>query len=360
MFKIFKTIRRYLQGRRDRLYFKSRWNLIFDLSLALIIIILLGTLITLYLYRPEVSNFLKTTPPLKHDLDLNNPPVDLTFFHNQTLKSLNDKLLFKLDLKNNSQIEIKDLKISLVLLDKNFSLSKIEFDSANELSQARAVIKGQHVIIESLAAQETIDLNLDLLFKAKSETSKLINWQAQIEYSVQGQLIKETSPLADVYLASNLKASAVAYYNSPQGDQLGSGPLPPLVSLPTNYWIFFDVVGNGNFNNMVFSAKLAPGVALSGNKSLLAGSFNYNPSLRQVVWTVPKIDAFGDNYRLGFEVQFIPTENQLDSIPNLITDIKYYAYDALIKDESYYNLDNVTTNLDADRLNKGQGKVAQP
>ncbi len=82
--------------------------------------------------------------------------------------------------------------------------------------------------------------------------------------------------------------------------------------------------------------------------------------MRQVVWTVEEISAQGDSYRVGFEVQFIPSENQVGQTPNLLTDIICYGRDILINDETYYNLPNITANLDNDRLNKGQGEVALP
>lgn len=356
MINIFKNIGRYWQRRRDRLYFKSRWNLIFDISLGVIIILLLAALITISLYKPNLGDIFKPVVEEKYNLDINNPPLDFDFSEPKPLKSLDELVLLNISFRNNSPVEIKDLKISLLPVDKNFYIDNIK--AAQSTSSVE--ISGQEIIAGDLMARGRQDVSLEVLWKARSGADKTIKWQAQAEYFVQGQFVKEVFELKDIKIASQLQGKAVAYYHSPQGDQLGSGPLPPLVSLPTNYWVFFNVKSDGAFRNLVFSAKLAPGVELTDNRSLLAGDFSYNPSLRQIIWTVPEIQAGTDSYRLGFEVQFIPTENQLGKTPVLLSDLKYYAHDPILAEESYYNLNNITTNLDDDRLNRGQGEVALP
>ena len=357
MIKIFKNIGRYFQRRRDRLYFKSRWNLIFDISLGAIVILLLAALIILNLYKPDLGDIFK--PVAQYNLDINNPPLDFDFSESAPLKNINEPVLLNINFRNNSPVEIKDLKISLLPTDKNFYIDKMDI-LPQEGQAALVEISGQQILAGNLLARAKQPVRSIVFWKARPGAGKLIKWQAQVEYLVQGQVIIEVLDLQDIKIASQMQGAAAVYYHSPQGDQLGSGPLPPLISLPTNYWVFFNVQSDGIFRNLVFSAKLAPGVELTDNRSLLAGNFTYNRSLRQIVWTIPEIQAGADSYRLGFEIQFIPTENQLGKNPLLLTDLKYYAHDPVLGEESYYSLNSLTTNLDDDRLNRGQGEVAQP
>lgn len=363
MIKIFKNLGRYWQRRRDRLYFKSRWNLIFDISLGVIIILLLVALFIFNSYKPDLGDIFKPTTPVveeKYNLDINNPPLDFDFSASKPLKNIQEKTSLIVELRNSSPVEVRDIKVNLLTSDKNFYIDSIESTGVSDQAGPLVKISGQQMVIDSILPNERQEIGLVISWKAKSGAGKIIKWQSQTEYFVKGQVVKEVFDLNDIQIASELQAEAAVYYHSPQGDQLGSGPLPPLVSLPTNYWAFFNVTGDGVFRNLVFSAKLAPGVELTDNRSLLSGNFSYNPSLRQIIWTVPEVQANNDSYRIGLEIQLIPTENQLGKTPVLLSDLKYYATDPILGEESYYNLDNLTTNLDKDRLNRGQGEVALP
>ena len=77
-------------------------------------------------------------------------------------------------------------------------------------------------------------------------------------------------PIIDKKIVLNVRSAG--YYYSPQGDQLGIGPLPPMVDIQTNYWIFWQI---GNFNsdleNFTLTAQLPENIVWTGKKSLLAG-----------------------------------------------------------------------------------------
>ncbi len=353
---MFKFIGRHWQSRRERFYKKNRWHLILDFSLATIIILLVASLISLKAYQPNANWFWSGTTPTKSAIDLNNPPLIFNVSVASSSVRLTQAVELKVNLKNDSDFLIQNIKTDLVLATKNFSLNKIEASVPN----SDIKISNRQIDFGSLGASAAKTITLKVYFNTYDEAERVINWQVQNSYSVEGQTIKEALNLPDLKLASELIAKAVAYYNSPQGDQLGSGPLPPLVGLPTNYWVFFDVKSNGDFKNLVFSAKLPLGVELTGERSLLSGDFKYNASSRQIIWTVPELKNQSDSYRVGFEIQLIPDSSQLGKNIPLITNISYYAQDTLVNEESAAELYDLSTNLDFDRLNKGQGKVKQP
>lgn len=356
---MFKFINHYWQKRRERFYLKNRWHLILEFSLGLIIILLVVAVISLHLYRPNLSwslNPITAEPIKKIELDLNNPPLIFNFSSASSSLRLADGLELKINLKNTSRLSIQNIKIDLIIIDKNFTLSKIEnFQKLSGLS-----MNNNQITLASLMADEEREVAVKVYFKARSIDERIIKWQAQNEYLVQAQVIRETLSLPDIKLASELNARALAYYNSPQGDQLGSGPLPPVVGLPTNYWLFFEVKSMGNFKNLVFSAKLPKGVELTERRSLLSGDFKYNSSSRQLIWKVSELKNQNDDYRLGFEIQLMPDLSQLGKVVNLLSSLKYYASDTLTNEEVSAELPNLTTNLDFDRLNKGQGEIQQP
>jgi len=351
-----KFINHHWQLRRERFYLKNRWHLILDFSLGIIIIILVAVVISLNFYHPSLIRPFVSTAPTKSEIDLNNPPLVVNFTVASSSISLANGAVLKVDLKNIGNSAIQNIKIDLLSTKHNFTINKIE--ASNEAENIKII--NRQIDLGPLGINENREVMFKVYFKAKDEAERRIEWQAQSAYLVQDQLIKEAINLPNLNLASELKAEAVVYYHSPQGDQLGSGPLPPLVGLPTNYWVFFEIKSNGDFKDLVFSAKLPKGVELTGSRSLLSGDFKYNAASRQIIWKVAELKNQSDSYRVGFEIQFIPNLNQVDKAVPLITNLNYYARDVVINEEISAGLPNLSTDLDFDRLNKGQGIVGRP
>jgi len=353
---MFKLIGHHWQTRRERFYKKNRWHLVLDFSLAITIILLAAILITLKLYNPKINRLFTNNFPEKTEINLNNPPLVYSYSLASSSLNIEDGVVLNINLKNSSDLSLEDIKSSLVIIDNNFSITKIE----NQGQGSDINISNQDVSFGSLAPKEEKNLTFKVTFGNKINNERVIKWQARNEYSVQNQTIKSTTSLPDVMLAAELNAHAVVYYNSPQGDQLGSGPLPPVIGLPTNYWIFFDVKSDSDFKTLVFSAKLPKGVELTDRRSLLAGDLKYNSATRQIVWMVPELKNQSDSYRVGFEVSFTPVVDQLGKTPIILNNIKYYALDSLLNTNVGSSLPNLSTNLDDDLINKGQGKISQP
>lgn len=353
---MFKFIGHHWQRRRERFYLKNRWHLILDFSLGLVTVILAATLVGLHYYQPVIDTQIQGNPLLQPEYDVNNPPLNISLNIATSSVRLADGVTLKINLKNSGQQEVKNVRINLLTTNRNFAIEKIK-EVANQENRILAATSNREIIVSSVPGNKEIDINFQVSFADKTKIERVIKWQAQTQYEIEGQVIKELINLTDIILAAELSAEAVAYYNSPQGDQLGSGPIPPVIGIPTNYWIFFEVKSSGDFNNLVFSGKLPKGVELTERRSVLAGDFKYNASSRKVIWTVPELKNQSDSYRVGFEVQFIPTASQQGNIANLMTELQYYAHDILIKDENTGILSDLDTNLISDRINKGQGRV---
>lgn len=348
---MFKFIHRYLRGRWERYYLKSHWHLVLDLSLLLIIIILAGTVAGLYFYRPNFP-VTKYTPPV---VDLDNPPLELNYSLASSSLRIKEAALLKIDFKNNGTAAIDNIQINLTTVDSNFVVSRLE-----TASQSTLKINGREVVLTRIEAGESGEAVLKIYFNQKNSQARAINWQAQSQYIFAAQLLKATINLPSLIIPAELEVKGVAYYTSPQGDQLGIGPLPPIATVPTNYWVFWEASSAHDFKNLVFSARLPKGVELYGGRSLLAGEFNYSTSSRQVIWKIPNLKGGDSSYRLGFEIQLMPTLEQVGQVLPLLTGGRYYSQDALTGAESSGSLNQLSTNLEGDHFNAGQGEVVKP
>ncbi|MFA7088192.1 MAG: hypothetical protein WC146_02525 [Patescibacteria group bacterium] len=344
-----KTIHRYFRSRIERYYLKNRWHFVLDLSLLLIVIILTASVISLYSYRPDISWLGGFSGPV---LDLNNPPLELKFDLSGDSLDAREGANLKINFKNNGADAIKNIKVNFAAIDEEFSIRKLELTN----DEVSFKINGKELVLDSIPAGEETDVELKIYFSTVVG-KRLISWQAQSEYIFSGKLLKKTFVLPQIILKAELSVKSAAYYTSPQGDQLGVGPLPPIVGIPTTYWMFWSVKGDDDFKNLVLSARLPNGVELADGRSLLSGEFNYNDSSRQIIWKVPEIKGGEDNNRLGFEIRLIPTTDQVGMVLPLLNSPRYYAEDSFTNEEKTGSFSAPNTNLADDSFNSGEGKV---
>ncbi|MFA5023838.1 MAG: hypothetical protein WC523_02675 [Patescibacteria group bacterium] len=350
---MFKIINIYFRSRWERFYLKNRWHLILDLSLITILIILGISAVSLYYYRPTLNWSWSETANLS--IDFNNPPLKLELQVATSSLQMAEGIILKINYQNDSPTIINQAVIKLMTSDQNYLIGRLEKIGINPEIE----IKDQEIIFSALKGGISGEALVRVYFTANNPLERQISWRAKSAYSLGGQLFTETWDLPVLKIFSELSVKVAAYYTSPQGDQLGVGPLPPVLGLPTNYWIFVEAKNQGDFKDFVFSARLPKGVELMSNRSLLAGDFKYATSSRQVIWKIGEIKNQETNYRLSFEIQLTPTKEQLGLTPNLLITPLYYAQDLITDTELSGELNNLTTNLDSDRFNKGQGRVSE-
>jgi hypothetical protein len=349
---MFKFIHHYFRGRWERYYIKSHWHLVLDLSMLIIILMLAACIIGFYIYRPSFIFQASYTHPA---FDLNNPSLTLNFSVASSTAEINEGSLLKINYKNNGTAPISNLILDLTTINTDFSIDKLVIKKDKSL----ATVSGQSLILPKIAAGSDGEVDLQVYFNVKNPAARTINWQAQSEYTFSGQPIKMTSALPVINLAAVLNAKDEAYYTSLQGDQLGIGPLPPVVGIPTDYWIFWSASSDNNFHNVIFNARLPKGVELAPGRTLLAGEFSYTTSTRQIIWRINNLTGGDDSYRLGFAVRITPTATQVGTVLPLLETTQYYAEDSLTGNTVSGSLPTLTTNLDHDRFNVGQGEVVK-
>jgi len=345
-----KIIHRYFRGRWERYYFKNHWHLVLDLSLLMTVFILLAALFYLYFYRPSLPGFGGFSRP---KVDLNNPPLGITFSIPDKSITDNSEVDLAIKLKNDGTVAIKDISFSLLPLSKEFSIEKIE-----ELpGETDSSVIGKKLSISVIPAHSSGTVAVKIKMDRLEKTARTIRWQAVTEYLLNNQVFRQTDNLPDIHLVAEIETKAGAYYTSPQGDQLGIGPIPPIIGIPTKYWIFWEVEGSDNLKNISLSARLPRYIELSEQRSLLSGKFNYNSDTRQIIWNIDELKLTEGPTRLNFELQLTPTEDQLGKSPLLLEAGKYFATDILTGMELSGDLPALTTELESDRFNSGRGEV---
>ena len=355
------NFKRSLKNRWLNHYSKSRWPIIVDIASVFAVLGLLVLFLSLYFYNPQIltspdySNDKPEKPDNSYIINLDEPPLESTLtFKNLSLNESSRVAQLELELQNNSPLEIKNLKIRIVSLDKNLSLRDI-YPDFDEIEGLRFL--NNELVIDSLKAEEQKKLLLNLQFSWSDFGGKKANLKVETEYLIQGQVIKKSLNITSPVVESRLEARAIMLYTGDNGDKLGLGPIPPVVGLPTNYWLFFEVNNFGDVKNFVMTGRLPLGVNLNNRYALLDGDFSYDSDNRLIIWKIDEIKDGEEGLRLGVELQFIPEESQVATSPNLIENIEYFALDAFSGRNLSGTIGSINTNLPDDRFNKNLGSI---
>jgi len=343
------------ERRKAKHYLKSHWHLIADIVLALIILGLIISLVVINYSSKQKVNTNSVDHVAKDFATTTSEVLTIKTSVNSDNIYSGKPVNLHLSLENNSDSAITAISLVPTFLSNSFTISKIESNNASSSLK----IKSNKLLLEKLAVGETSEADVIVTINAKEDSPRAIDWLLKATFKAGDQNYKNDYSLNTLKLITDLKVQAAAYYNSQFGDQLGSGPVPPIVGLPTNYWVFFEADDKGNdLNNLVVSAKLASGITLlANNKTLSAGDFNYNDSQKRLTWIVKKVSVASGRYQVGFEVQLLPNETQLGTNPLLVTNISYSAIDAYTGESLSGKLPDINTELPLDTINQGQGKV---
>ena len=356
------NFRRSVKNRWLKYYSKSQWPIIVDIASVFAVFGLLILFLSLYFYNPQIligPNYQKEEPIKPIDsyvIDLDKPPLEsYLVFKNLSLNESNRVAQLELELNNNSPLQIKDLKIKITSLNNNLVLRDI-YPESDEVENLE-FLNNNELIINSLKAEEQKKLLLNLQFSWSNFGGKKANLKIETEYIIKDQLIKKSIIIESPVIESQLEAKAIMLYTGDNGDKLGLGPIPPIVGLPTNYWLFFEVNNFGDVKNVIMTGRLPLGVNLTDRYALLDGNFSYDSDNQLIVWKLDEIKDGEEGLRLGVELQFIPEENQISLNPNLIENIEYFAQDSFSGRTLSGTIGSINTNLPDDRFNKNLGKV---
>lgn len=235
-----------------------------------------------------------------------------------------DQLNYKIVATNKEIESIENLEVKILSNNNNFRINKLDL-----VGESDVTLKGNILKIGKLAVGESRKISLDVSFvkntKALEQNFGII-FDASYNLGANMASFRTYSPVAKVL--SEVWVSSGGYYYSRQGDQLGVGPVPPVVGIPTTYWVFWNIDNYGNdLDNFRITAKLPSGVVFTGNQSLLAGSLHYKESNGELEWDIPQVSREGGVTRVGFEISQTPNAQDVGKVLDLLTDIKYFYSD---------------------------------
>ncbi len=163
---------------------------------------------------------------------------------------------------------------------------------------------------------------------------------------VPGQVFKNPGIKADMPLATEVTFKSEARYYTMEGDQLGRGPLPPIVGETTKYWIFIQIINTSNqLTSATFQTALPEGVTFTGKQSVTIGPhLKYDPGNRAITWNHSSLPA-NSLTGLYFEVAVTPTADQIGKNIQLTQDAHFTAQDNWTGKNFSFTNSGLTNNL---------------
>lgn len=283
-----------------------------------------------------------------------SPSLNLSINSDKKNIMSGERIKYSINYKNEGTESLKNIQVNLISGNPNFSVSSVNVDNLKN-----AKINNNSLIIYDLLPQESGSINLEALFDQRQvNPNQELFLKANLEYQIADQIIKYSLNSEKNKMVSQVSALAGAYYYSPQGDQLGVGPLPPAIDMATNYWIFLEFNNSGNdLENFSLTAELPENVYFSDNKRVLDGGLIYGEIGKRLIWEISEMSGGTNKYRASFEVTLIPEKDDLGKVLNILENIKFTVNDKFIGQELSGNLKNIDTNLESDKLSSGKGRV---
>ncbi len=171
---------------------------------------------------------------------------------------------------------------------------------------------------------------------------------------------KETTPelkprQEKICIVPDIKTSAL-YYNS-FGDQIGIGPNPPIIEIPTNYWVFLKITNKENIQeNIKIETGLPYNVSFTGRKGTTLGNLYFLTTNKTVVWEIKTLSK-NETQEAKFEISLTPIINNFGKILLLTQNTNLLSFDTYCEKTVSSTIENLDTGLKYDQIGKNPGKV---
>lgn len=283
-----------------------------------------------YNLQVEKSSLLLIVNP---DLEVTLDPIDYA--------APGEELNFKLKIKNTSDLEVKNIEVTLNFLGAG-------------TNQKQAVLDK----IESLAPQSEKALNYNMKVKKQiTESAAQIKTTASISSAEVAGSVVEINKEAEIVtkITSNIDFTASARYYADDLTKLGSGPLPPQINATTTYQIFWTAqAAQNDLTQVQVQTTLPDTVIWEGTDYTEA--ISYDKKTRQITWNLGDLAA-KENKIISFTLSVTPVPDDLNKLLVLTKQTLVNGSDTFTEKNITAQVEQLTTDLTDDPGAQDSGVV---
>ncbi len=368
----------------EKKYTQAKKLFVLDLFLLAVIGFLVGLDIYLVASRPD-DTFLgrlfgtkKITEPTNQETEITSevPVSDILVRvkingQEKIVIIPGEDLEYTVSFKNNSAKSLYDVALKINLEGAPLDFSQLAVSGGTLRDRSVVWTKNQVADFSELSPGDEGELKFKISTVKTAEPAlalkfgNILKSWPEISYKKQshfGASVHWTGEAREDKFSSDLTVRSVARYYTPEGDQLGRGPLPPAVGRETKYWIFWSVENNlSDLSDVSVSAVLPSNVSWAENISVSLGELTYNQARRTVTWKIGEVGRYnGEDWPtlgVAFEIALTPGLSQAGSEAVLLEETKVFGEDKFTGQFIERKFVGPTTNLLYDNLAKDKSKV---
>ncbi len=255
--------------------------------------------------------------------------------------------------ENTSDTSLSNLSLGVMVDTDTVDMSSLRVDSG--------VSDGNHTILWTPGNTRTLEyiapsdsgifhFNFklkELHKKSISDALRLIPFASYNEQSSKTR-IEINGDTAVFIRNSPLSLTAFARYYTPEGEQIGRGPLPPIAGQTTRYHIFLlpeDIIHP--LKNVTITAELSPQASWAGIVPLGSEEISYNETSKSITWTSTffTLEETESPHGTVFELGLTPKREDIGKEIPLLNNISIHAEDAITHSLIQARAEHITTKL---------------
>lgn len=176
---------------------------------------------------------------------------------------------------------------------------------------------------------------------------------------VQEQLKVIGNPLIFA-ISSDLALQAQVRYFDEDGNQVGSGPLPPQVGQKTKYRVYWELNNTlHEVEDVLVSTELPDNVSWINAFEVSAGEVVFTSSSNALSWRLNRLPLDVKRATLSFDIEVSPTAQQVDETAPLTKKISMTAKDVVTSGKIIQTLSALTTGAEQDDEAADKGIVVR-
>lgn len=339
--------------RRYHRFYKPQANQLWYLHLAIDFVLIFAMIILtafnvwLATHRPQdwivpAVNWQKEQPSTNQEV----PRLKLELQPSEEILDPGEKFSLIINYKNEGKSTAKDAVITLDLNGEFWQGKNKIIWNSNELPRLKEIKPGE-------SGQIKFDGVLAKKFEPQSDSQTKFALIAQVEsqYVGEASATEKMTSLSNkeiIKISTEFKVNAFSRYHSVEGEQLGRGPMPPIVGQATRLWVFFSSETDYNdVSDILVTGKLADNAELTGNMSATSErGVDFDPANRLITWKISRLSApakFYPETGVAFEVALTPNQNQIGQAAIIVSDIKASGKDVFTGKSFNLSLPDVTS-----------------
>ena len=210
----------------------------------------------------------------------------------------------------------------------------------------------------------TIDFDVPVLAApladAASTDYRVTSWVEASVAKIDGDEVdrkSQTPPFSAVFLSDSKLTSEARYFNA-DGIPIGTGPLPPVAGQATTYRVYWELTNAlHELSDLKISAHLPDNASWTGKSDVDAGDLKFDAANSKIIWTLNWLPLSIKDLKIDFDVALTPTPDQVDKTPTLVDATILEATDKATGGSIILSMPPLTTELEADDMAAGKGKV---